>query len=92
MFSNKTNTGTVSLHQFPADKSVRQQWIAIVWTKREPNSWTPGLGHICSNDFSADSYEGFRAKIAPFSSKLVLNKSAVPSIHASPTPEQVSKA
>ena len=74
MFCNKTNAEGVSLHQFPADESVRRQWIAFVRTKREPNSWTPGSGHICSDRFSADSYEGFGAKIAGFSSKLVLKK------------------
>ena len=92
MFCNKTNADGDSLHQFPADESVRRRWIAFVRTKREPNSWTPGSGHICSYHFSADSYEGFGEKIAGFSSKLVLKKSAVPSIHASPTPEQVNEA
>ena len=92
MFCNKTNADGVSLHQFPADESVRRQWIAFVRTKREPYSWTPGSGHICSDHFSADSYEGFGAKIAGFSSKLVLKKSAVPSIQASATPEQVNEA
>ena len=67
-------------------------WIAFVRTKREPNSWTPGSGHICNDHFSADSYKGFGAKIAGFSAKLVLKKSAVPSIHASPTPKQVNEA
>ena len=90
MFCNKTNADGVSLHQFPADESVRRQWIAFVRTKREPNSWTPGSGHICSDHFSADDYEVFGAKVAGFSSKLVLKKSAVPSIQASPTPEQIN--
>ena len=92
MFCNKTNANVVSLDQFPADESVQRQWIAFVQTKREPYSWTPGLGHICSDHFSADSYKGFSAKIAGFSSKLVLKKSAVPSIHTSPTPKQVNEA
>ncbi|XP_068756296.1 uncharacterized protein [Montipora capricornis] len=92
MFCNKTNADGVSLHQFPADESVRQKWIAFVRTKREPYSWTPGSGHICSDHFSVDSYEGFGAKIAGFSSKLVLKKAAVSSIHASATPEQVNEA
>ena len=43
-------------------------------TKREPNGWTPGSGHICSDHFSADDYEGFGAKVAGFSSELVLKK------------------
>ena len=92
MFRNKTNADGVSLHQFPADESVRRQRIAFVRTKREPNSWTPGSGHICSDHFSADDYEGFGAKVAGFSSKLVLKKPAVPSIQASPTPEQINEA
>ena len=92
MFCNKTNADGVSLHQFPADESLGRQWIAFVRTTREPNSWTPGSGHICSDHFSADDYEGFGAKVAGFSSKLVLKKSAVPSIQASPTPEQINEA
>ena len=88
---NKTNADGVSLHQFRADESVRRQRIAFVRTKREPNSWTPGSGHIYS-DLSADSYEELAAKIAGFSSKLVLKKPAVPSNHASPTPKQVNEA
>ena len=92
MFCNKTNADGVSLHQFPADENVRQQWIAFVRTKREPSSWMPGPGHICSEHFTADSYEGFGAKLAGFSSKLVLKKTAVPSIQATPTPEQLNTA
>ena len=93
MFCNKTNADGVSLHQFPADESLRRQWIAFVRTKREHNSWTPSSGHICSDHFSADDYEGFGAKVAGFSSKrLVLKKSAVPSIQVSPTPEQINEA
>ena len=88
----KTNAHGVSLYQFPADESVRRQWIAFVRSKREPNSWPPGSSHICSDHFSADSYEGFAAKIAAFSSKLILKKAAVPSNHASPTPKQVNEA
>ena len=89
---NKPNADGVSPHQFPADESVQRQWIAIVQTKREPNSWTSGSGPICSDHFPADSYEGIGAKIAGFSFKLVLKKSAVPSIHASLTPKQVNEA
>ena len=85
-FYNKTNADKVSLHQFPADESVQCQRIAFVQTKREPNSWTPGSGHICSDHFSDDSYKGFGAKSAGFSYKLDLKKSAVPSIHVSLTP------
>ena len=92
MFCNKTNADGVSLHQFPADENVRRQWIAFVRSKREPSSWTPGSGHICSAHFTDDSYEGFGAKLAGFSSKLVLKKTAVPSIQPTPTPEQLSTA
>ena len=89
MFCNKTNADGVSLHQFPADENVIRQGIAFVRSKREPSSWTPGSGHICSAHFTDDSYEGFGAKLAGFSSKLVLRKSAVPSIQPAPTPEQL---
>ena len=63
---NKANLDGVSPHQFPADESVRRQRMAFVLTKRESKSWTPGSGHICSDHFSADNYEGFRTKIAGF--------------------------
>ena len=92
MFCNKTNADGVSLHQFPADENVRRQWIAFVRSKREPSSWTPGSGHICSAHFTDDNYEGLGAKLAGFSSKLVLKKTAVPSIQPTPTPEQLSTA
>ena len=92
MFCIKTNAERGSLHQFQADESVRPQWIAFVRTKRGSNSWTRGTGDICSDHFSADSYEGFGAKIAGFSYKLVLKKPALHSIHASPTREQVNEA
>ena len=29
MFSNKTNADGVSLYQFPADESVRRQWLLL---------------------------------------------------------------
>ena len=61
-------------------------------SKREPSSWTPGSGHICSAHFTDDSYEEFGVKLAGFSSKLVLKKSTVPSIKPAPTPEQLSTA
>ena len=60
------NVDGVSPNQFPADESVRRQRMAFVLTKRESNSWTPGSGHICSEHFSADNYEGFHTKIAGF--------------------------
>ena len=82
MFCNKTNADGVSLHQFPADENVRRQWIAFVRSKREPSSWTPGSDHICSAYFTDDNYERFGAKLAGFSSKLVLKKTAVPSIQS----------
>ena len=53
--------------QFPADESVRRKWIAFVRTKREPNDWTPGSGHICSDHFSVNNYEGKKSgKIVGF--------------------------
>ena len=84
MFCNKTNADGVSLHQFPADESVRRQWLHLF------------DGHHLRVIFAATIFqltdEGFGAKNAGFSSKLVLKKSTVPSIHGSPTPEQVNEA
>ena len=86
MFCNKTSADGVSLRQFPADE------IAFKRSKREPSSWTPGSDHICSAYFTDDNYERLGAKLAGFSSKLVLKKTAVPSIQPTPTPEQLSTA
>ena len=92
MFCNKTNEDNVSLHQFPRDPSLCQKWNKFVLAKRDGKAWTPGTGHICSDHFLANDYEGYGAKLAGFSSKLVLKKGAVPSIQATPTPEQLQKA
>ena len=46
----------------------------------------------CSDHFSADSYEGFGAKIAGFSSKLVLKKVRCSFNSCAPIPEQVNEA
>ena len=91
MFCNKTNADGVSLHKFPTDETRRRQWIAFVLAKRDDN-WRQGSGHICSSHFSADCYEGLGAKIAGFSSKLVLKNTAVPTIQVNPTPEQLHEA
>ena len=86
IFRNKTSADGVSPRLFPDGESVQRQWIAFVRTKREPNSWISGSGHICRDDFSADNYQGIGEKISGFSSKPVLKNSAVPSIKASPIP------
>ena len=64
--TKQMQTEISSHYQFPADENVRQQWI-VVRSKREPSSWTPGSGHICSAHFTDNSYEGFRANLAGFS-------------------------
>ena len=83
MFCNKTNADGVSLHQFPADEIVRRQWLHLF------------DGHHLRVTFAATIFqltdETFGAKNAGFSSKVVLKKSTVPSIHGSPTPEQVKE-
>ena len=66
IFCNKTSADGVSPRLFPGGESVQRQWIAFVRTKREPNSWISGSGHICRNDFSADNYHGFGEKISRF--------------------------
>ena len=91
MFCNNTNADNVSLHQFPRAEPQRRQWIQFVLAKRD-DDWTPGAGHICSNHFSPDSHEGMGAKLAGFASKLLLKKTAVPTIQVNPTPEQLEDA
>ena len=92
MFCNKTNADGVSLHQFPKDRNLSRKWTSFVHHKRDPKTWTPGTGHVCSAHFSTNDYEGYGAKIAGFSSKLVLKKGAVPSIHPVPTADQLVTA
>ena len=66
IFCNKTTADGVSPRLFPDGKSVQRQWIALVRTKREPNSWISGSGHICRDDFSADNHQGLGEKISGF--------------------------
>ena len=91
MFCNKTNADGVSLHKFPTEETRRRQWINFVLAKRDDN-WKQGSGHICSSHFSPDCYDGLGSKIAGFSSKVVLKSTAVPTIQANPTPEQLHDA
>ena len=66
IFCNKTSADGVSPRLFPDGESVQRQWITFVRTKREPNSWISGSGHICRDDFSADNYQGLGEKISGF--------------------------
>ncbi|CAH3143473.1 unnamed protein product, partial [Porites lobata] len=91
MFCNNTNKDGVSLHQFPTDEPFRRQWIAFVLAKRT-DDWTPGSGNICSCHFTPDCYEGMGAKLAGFAKKAYLKKTAIPTIQANPTPEQIQEA
>ena len=61
IFCNK-----ISPRLFPGGERVQRQWIAFVRTKREPNSWISGSGHICRDDFSADNHQGLGEKISGF--------------------------
>lgn len=92
MFCDKTNKDGVSLHQFPKDGNLCKKWNKFVLTKRDGKAWTPGTGHVCSDHFLKTDYEGYGAKLAGFSSKLVLKKGAIPSLLPNPTPEQLQKA
>lgn len=74
MFCDKTNEDGVSLHQFPKDGNLCKKWNKFVLTKRDGKAWTPGTGHVCSDHFLKTDYEGYGAKLAGFSSKLVLKK------------------
>ena len=80
IYCNNTNDSGVSLHQFPTDEKIRQKWIEFVVRKRDPKSWTPGSGHICSDHFEKNDFENYYAKMSGLCSKLLLRKEAVPSI------------
>ena len=91
MFCNNTNRDGVSLHQFPTDEPLWRQWIAFVLAKRD-DDWTPGSGNICSSHFMPDCYEGMDAKLTGFAKKAYLKKTAISTIQANPTPEQIQEA
>ena len=92
MFCIKTNDDGVSLHKFPKDVEIQSKWNSFVLTKRDPKTWTTGTGHIWSDHFKQDDYEGYGSRLSGFTSKLLLKKSSVPSIQATPTPEELEKA
>ena len=102
MFCNNTKDNGVSLHQFPKDAKIRQKWIEFVVRKRDPKSWTPGSGHVCSDHCEEKDFENYYAKMSGLCSKLLLrkegiiNKFSVPSIqptpHTSPDSEQQQEA
>lgn len=69
MFCNKTNADNVTLHKFPTDEPWRRKWISFVLAKRD-DDWRPGCGHICSDHFTDDCYEGLGAKLAGYSYRL----------------------
>lgn len=92
MFCNKTNDDGVSLHRFPKDERIRRQWISFVRQKRDPKTWKPGSGHICSDHFTPDDYTNYGLKLAGFATKLVLKTDAIPSRQVTPTPEQLDSA
>ena len=70
------------MHQFPTDEKFLRQWISFVHQKREPDSWRPGSGHICSDHFLPEDYHGYG----------LLKKDAIPSRQVVPTPEQLAAA
>lgn len=92
MFCNKTNADGVTLHQFPKEERIRRQWISFVRQKRDPNTWTAGSGHICSDHFCPEDYHGYGLKLAGFATKLVLKADVIPSRQVVPTPEQLDNA
>ena len=92
MFCNKTNSDGVTMHQFPTDEKFHRQWISFVRQKREPDSWRPGSGHICSDHFMPEDYHGYGVKLAGFATKMLLKKDAIPSRQVVPTPEQLAAA
>ena len=66
IFITKQMQTGLALTSFQLMKVCSDSGLYLFKKKKEPNSWTPGLGHICSNHFLADNYKGFCAKIAIF--------------------------
>lgn len=92
MFCDRTNSDGVTMHQFPTDEKFLRQWISFVRQKREPDSWRPGSGPICSDYFLPEDYHGYGLKRAGFATKMLLKKEAIPSRQVVPTPEQLAAA
>ena len=74
MFCNNTNTDNVSMHQFPDDPDLKQNWIQFVYHKRDKDDdpWIPGTGHICNDHFTLTDYTNFMEKTAGFANHLKL--------------------
>ena len=81
-------TGSTCIN-FPRMK-FRRQWISFVRQKREPDSWRPGSGDICSDHFMTEDYHGYGVKLADFTTKMLLKKDAILSKQVVPTPEQLA--
>ena len=92
MFCDRANSDGVTMHHFPTDEKFLWQWISFVRQKREPDSWRPGSGHICSDHFLPEDYHGYGLKRAGFATKMLLKKDAIPSRQVVPTPEQLAAA
>lgn len=92
MLCNNTNANGVSMHQFPKEEKIRQKWIEFVLRKRDPKSWTPGSGYICSNHFVGSDFENYYAKLNGLCSKLLLRREAVPSVQPIPQSSSTSNS
>ena len=64
MYCNNTNYNGVRLHQFPTDETICHKWIEFAVRKRDPKSWMPGSGYICSDHFEDNDFENHYAKMS----------------------------
>ncbi len=83
-----------STHRFPKDPVIRRQWVRFVQTKRadfQPPS-EKSQAVICGAHFEKDCFSGhLMAEMGFGLKKTKLKPEAVPTIQATPTPEQVER-
>ena len=79
---SSTHSDGVNLHFWPKNEKLARKWDRFARIKRA--DWTkgkPGSSTICGLHFTPSDYDGYGQWKAGLSSRLVLRKDAVPSVH-----------
>ena len=90
MWCGNTTKDGYSLHKFPKDPFLRTRWNRFVKAKRE--DWQDATEHslLCSFHFEAEWLLGEMMKREGCRNKIDLFPGAVPTVHKTPTPEQLA--
>ena len=79
---SNSNYDGVSVHFWPKNEKLAHKWDRFARIKRA--DWTkgkPGVSTICGSHFTPGDYDGYGQWKAGLSSRLMLRKDAVPSVH-----------